>query len=132
MRAQSTLKKYVLPLGVLIVLGLLSGCVLCSRTFFVFWLNKPPGSFGTYTVTQIGLALSVALGVSTWLIAFLPMCRSPLSWTTDEIYLAVTGILASLPLLVFVPFGRWGCQAAIFMFGGPCVIALAADTLASD
>ena len=90
-----------------------------------FWFTSSAGQFGSYSISQILIALAIFGGISTWALAFFPICRLPRDLHADDFFLALTVVFSIAPILILVPLGG-GVAARYVMFCLPCVFLLAA------
>lgn len=123
-RANAAFRKYGPYACATLVLGGIVGYFVL-RDVFAFWMQSNAGSFGTYTIPQLMMALAAAAGIGCWALAFLPLLRPPISWSPSDIYLVITTLLSGFPLMIFIPFGG-GVSANYLMFCMPSLFVLAA------
>ena len=111
-------------------IGLLSLVVLIGGMFFLkdvlyFWYTTTPGGFGNYNLRQILISLLLFGGVSTWVLATLPLIKMPTSWESTDLYFFALIAVCCLPILMLVGVG--GGVASIYtLFCLPGVFVLAA------
>lgn len=118
------LRRWGIPLGLLSLVAFIGG-VFFLKDVLHFWYTTTPGGFGNYNLRQILISLLLFGGVSTWILATLPLLRVPTSWESTDVYFFSLVATCSLPILMLVGVGG-GVASVYTLFCLPGVFVLAA------